>query len=277
MSHQKWNLFMMAYNEEEEIEATIQSVKNQTIPPNRIFVLDDGSTDSTGVILDKLLDINVTHLPAHRLDMGSDDFWKKRNSLMIKAAADSTYMVSLDADTVLLPDYVERIVDRMEHDSVMVAGGTTPNETHIIPGESGLVINAGWFLKTSPTPMLPAANIVMQSLVDGYRSIVYRDIKFSSRRKTGVRYNSDLYKYRGIVTRKQGLPFQYAVYRALQLRSLDLLKGYVMYDGEVEPEHIQQWFRLFDNERLKVKIGLKSKIFEETDIGTYIIPITGSK
>ena len=39
-----------AYNEEGSIADTIRSIQAQTTPPKQIMVVDDGSTDQTGVI-----------------------------------------------------------------------------------------------------------------------------------------------------------------------------------------------------------------------------------
>ena len=44
---------MTAYNEEDRLEACLQHILNQSIKPIGIFVVDDGSTDKTGEILDK--------------------------------------------------------------------------------------------------------------------------------------------------------------------------------------------------------------------------------
>src|SRR5437588_3903499 len=59
-----------ARNEEALIERTIQSVVDQTVPPIRWVIVDDGSTDRTATIAARYAArydwIDVVHMPAHR-------------------------------------------------------------------------------------------------------------------------------------------------------------------------------------------------------------------
>ena len=55
----KWSACMMVRNEEEMVADTASCIRNQTVPPTHIHVLNDGSTDSTGQILDGMDDVIV--------------------------------------------------------------------------------------------------------------------------------------------------------------------------------------------------------------------------
>ena len=157
-----WNAFLMAHNEERYISTTVQSLLSQSIPPKKILVVDDGSTDGTSKILDSMMiqcaTIQARTLPAHESDLSSLDFWAKRTNLMMDASQQGIpdYVISLDADTVLSPKYAESITARMQQDDVMVAAGDDPAESRLLPGESGLVINCAW-LRSVPAISLPAA------------------------------------------------------------------------------------------------------------------------
>ncbi|GAA2841534.1 hypothetical protein GCM10020220_033110 [Nonomuraea rubra] len=39
-----------AHNEEAGLPATLRSIKSQSVPPDKIIVVDDGSTDHTGAV-----------------------------------------------------------------------------------------------------------------------------------------------------------------------------------------------------------------------------------
>ena len=266
----KWNAFMMAHNEETEIEQTIQHIRNQSIPPNKILVLDDGSTDSTGAILDSMSDVEVKHVAPHPSHIGSVAMRERQSNLMIQASKDTDYVVSVDADTTLLPEYMERITHRMRQDNVMVACGTDSSEPRIISAESGMVADANWF--RTATPPFPSAVIVAYAVLDGYQSAVYRDIKLVYRRKTGTNYSKAQYMDRGAIKRRYGYPMLVVLYDTLTTRSFSVLQGYITSREEPESESVRKWFRRFCYARMREKIGLRTDMFKRTSTGVYILP-----
>ena len=50
MDHSAYSVVIPAYNAEKHIAETVQSVLAQSVPPTRIIVVDDGSTDATAQI-----------------------------------------------------------------------------------------------------------------------------------------------------------------------------------------------------------------------------------
>ncbi len=267
----KWNSFTMAHNEEDEIVQTIQHIKNQSIPPNKIFVLDDGSTDSTGAILDSMPGIEVKHLAPHHAELGGSMYDQKRSDLMMQVSSKNIdYSVAVDADTTLPPDYVERITHHMRRDNVMVACGTDSSEPRVIPAESGMVVDTNWFLTALPS--FPSAVIVAHAGLDGYKSAVYRDIELLYRRKTGTKYNGAHYMSRGALKRRCGYPIPFVLYDTLTTRSFSVFRGYMRYREEMESESIRKWFRKFCYARMREKIGLHTNMFKRTSTGVYILP-----
>ena len=261
---------MMAHNEEDEIEQTIQHIRNQSIPPNKILVLDDGSTDSTGAILDSMLDVEVKHVAPHPSEIGSITMREKQSNLMIQASKNTGYVVAVDADTTLPPDYMERITHHMRQDNVIVACGTDSSEPRIISPESGMVVDAGWFL--TALPPFPSAVIVAYAVLDGYQSAVYRDIELLYRRKTGTNYSRAQYMDRGAIKRRYGYLMLVVLYDTLATKSFSVFRGYITNREELEPESICKWFRKFCYARMREKIGLHTDMFKRTSIGVYILP-----
>ncbi|HEY7486658.1 MAG TPA: glycosyltransferase family 2 protein [Streptosporangiaceae bacterium] len=105
-----------AHNEELGLPATLESVLRQTVPADEIIVIDDGSADRTGEVARAY---GVTVLTPPR-NLGSKA--KAQNYALPHCATD--LVLAVDADTVLAPDYVERIVPAFADPAVVVAAGS---------------------------------------------------------------------------------------------------------------------------------------------------------
>lgn len=104
-----------AYNEAATIADTIRSLKAQTVQPHEIIVVDDCSSDGTGDVA-RAFGVTVVR-PAR--NTGS------------KAGAQSAVLdrvrtpltIAIDADTVLAPDAIERLIPAFERPGVAAACG----------------------------------------------------------------------------------------------------------------------------------------------------------
>ena len=99
----------MVRNEEEMVADAISCIKRQTSPPENIYVMDDGSTDSTSVMLNNMDDIILTSMPPHQSEHFTQSYIQKRTELMYNASVGSDYVLNLDADTRIPPSYIEDI------------------------------------------------------------------------------------------------------------------------------------------------------------------------
>jgi cellulose synthase/poly-beta-1,6-N-acetylglucosamine synthase-like glycosyltransferase len=95
-----------AYNEERVLAGTVRSVLEARYPEVRVLVIDDGSTDSTADLAQGLADRDAqVTLIRQQPNQG------KAAALNAGLEASTTpVVVSLDADTVLLPDTLEHLV-----------------------------------------------------------------------------------------------------------------------------------------------------------------------
>lgn len=268
----RWNAFMTARNEEDMIAETISCIRNQTVKPDSIHILDDGSTDSTGTLLDSTKGVTVTHLPPHPPHLSSRDIMENRDRLMRAASVDADYVLNMDADLHIPPNYMELITSKMESDGVMVACGVDKSEPRIIPPESGLVVDARWLRSHDMLPKFPACDLAVQSLIDGYLSAMYKDIPCHNRRRVGANYDRAVWRRRGEVMRRYGVILPVILYNSARWRSLDLLLGYISYKGERLPVSFKQWFRSYHTERLKTKLGFHSWMFRKTDTALFLLP-----
>ena len=103
------------YNESESIADTVKSLLEQTLPPARIIVVDDCSTDGTGRVarslgVDVLLRSTNTGSKA-----GAQTFALRYIS--------TTYTLAIDADTTLGQDALERLAGAMDNPGVGAACG----------------------------------------------------------------------------------------------------------------------------------------------------------
>jgi N-acetylglucosaminyltransferase len=94
-----------ARNEEERIGDTLRSLQKQTLPPTRVIVVNDGSTDATGRIALEL-GCEVVELPYHPSSyLGRPELAGVFNAGLRQVSTDAGYLMILGADHALPEDY----------------------------------------------------------------------------------------------------------------------------------------------------------------------------
>lgn len=125
-------------DEERYIEQTIQSLSNQTVIPIEWVIVDDGSTDNTGRIIEKYSRKLPWIKTIHRGNRGFrkagggviEAFYDGYNSLSVK---DWEFLVKLDGDLSFDRDYFARCFKYFQKNIELGIGGGTIY--HIINGE----------------------------------------------------------------------------------------------------------------------------------------------
>ena len=115
-------------DEEEYIEKTIQSVINQTIKPIEWVIVNDGSTDNTGEIIDKYAEQYPWIHTIHRENRGFrkpaggviEAFYDGYNSLKSK---DWHFIVKLDGDLSFENNYFESCFEEFKKNLKLGIGG----------------------------------------------------------------------------------------------------------------------------------------------------------
>lgn len=102
----KISIIMPAYNTEKYISAAIDSVINQTFPDWELIIVDDGSTDNTGKIIDEYIEKDVRIKVFHQSNQGVSS---ARNNAMERSTGD--YMTFLDSDDVYHPERLKIMLD----------------------------------------------------------------------------------------------------------------------------------------------------------------------
>ena len=103
---QQLTVLIPAYNEEASVADTVRSVLDQTTPPARVVVIDDGSTDRTAASPARP---GPRCLPPAR-GTGS----KAGAQNLALEAVDTPYCMAIDGDTTLAPDAIERLLVPLE-------------------------------------------------------------------------------------------------------------------------------------------------------------------
>lgn len=116
-------------DEEVYLPLTIESVVQQTIRPRQWIIVNDGSKDSTGSVIDQAERQHSWIKAVHRKDRG----FRKWGAGIIEAFYDGydvldckdwEFMSKLDGDLSFEPDYFEKAFDKFRNDpSVGIGGG----------------------------------------------------------------------------------------------------------------------------------------------------------
>jgi hypothetical protein len=117
-----------ARDEEEHIQATIESISGQTVRPVEWVIVDDGSTDRTGAIIDHYSAqfpwIHTIHRPNRGFRKAGggvvDAFNEAYRSLRCN---DWGFIVKLDGDLCFAPDYFQRCFEHFRKQPDLGIGG----------------------------------------------------------------------------------------------------------------------------------------------------------
>lgn len=112
------------YNTENYLHRCIDSLINQTYRNLEIWLIDDGSTDSSPSICDKYAEIDTRVHVYHKTNGGEAS---ARNAGLIRANGD--YIAFCDSDDEYLPNAVEKLASAISHPNVSLAVGAYIEKT----------------------------------------------------------------------------------------------------------------------------------------------------
>ena len=128
MAKKKYIVITPVRDEEKFIEKTIQSILSQTMRPIEWIIVNDGSTDNTGEIIDKYANQHNWIKTVHREDRG----FRKAGGGVIEAfyegyssleSRDWDYIVKLDGDLSFDEDYFAKCFKEFENNPKLGIGG----------------------------------------------------------------------------------------------------------------------------------------------------------
>jgi glycosyltransferase involved in cell wall biosynthesis len=120
------------WNEEATLEQLAQGVEGQTLPPVAWVLVDDGSTDSTAAVAERISRrLDFASVVTHRVngpyaaDVGSPAAAFNRGlATLDRSSTDYDVVIKIDADVQINPTFVELVGDAFSRDSRLgVAAG----------------------------------------------------------------------------------------------------------------------------------------------------------
>lgn len=111
----KVSVVIPCYNCANTIEETLQSTYSQTYKNVEIIAIDDGSTDATWEILQRLKNENTSGIPLHIFNQENKGQTITRNNGAKKAIG--SYLLFLDSDDIIANTYLEKCVEAFNQNS----------------------------------------------------------------------------------------------------------------------------------------------------------------
>lgn len=109
-----------AYNAERTLRRAVESILAQTYPDFIYYLCDNGSTDSTGQIVEEYARRDSRIKPFH--NKVNRNYRETEECLLLPTQLqDEDYFCSLDADDEYLPDFLEKMLSFMEQNGLDIA------------------------------------------------------------------------------------------------------------------------------------------------------------
>ena len=121
-------LIIPAYNEAQHIQLTLQSLVEQTVTPSKVVVVNDNSTDNTPDIVAEFVTrypwIELIHKTSEAVHLPGSKVIQAFQKGLDSIDEDYDFIVKLDADLILPPNYFEKIIQLFQSDATIgMAGG----------------------------------------------------------------------------------------------------------------------------------------------------------
>lgn len=139
--HPEVSIIMPAYNAAKYIEQTIQGILDQTFDNFELIIVDDGSTDRTPAIVDRIADKDCRVKVIHKPNGGE-------GSARIAGfeACQGDWLVSVDADDIVLPQMLEELVKRGTETSADIV----IFRVETLDDQTGEVLPCEWAFRIDP-------------------------------------------------------------------------------------------------------------------------------
>lgn len=248
------SVIIPARNEEHTLSATLRQLKNQTIEPNEIIIINDNSTDRTKSIGNDfgctIIDYDIPH-----------ENWTEfpnlaviKNKGLKKISKDYDYIMILGADHILPNNYIELLIKEMEiNTNLAVTSGVIKNEWSVVPRGSGRIIKKNFFEKIGrkyPVNYGYEGYLLFKALSLGYEIKSFPEIITTTQRKTSNNYNLKSFYYRGKSMKALGYVYPYIIGRILVTMKrngiksgIQMLKGFHSNHISLYEEELREYVR----------------------------------
>ena len=185
-------------NSEADIQRSLLSLKNQTLKPEYVIVIDDGSSDRTAEILKDLKNDWENLYIITNPDLGYDigrvvSNWNKALKLVSDKNLRKTdyHMISAD-DALYEQNYADKIVRHMDADSKLaIVSGVFNDDEFNTPSGGGRFIRNSFFIYKYgfyPEKMGYESAVLYMALHDGYTYTILKDARLIHMRELGANH-----------------------------------------------------------------------------------------
>lgn len=216
----------------DSIGDVLRSLLAQTMPPEYIIIVDDGSTDGTQHILSEFEKTEKT-VRVIRTGNTTRDYsrlvslWNR----CIRPGCD--YHAVCAGDTVLDTNYAELIVAEMDADeTIAVASGNCNPEPATEPHGGGRFVRQSFFYKfyeRYPEIIGYESEILFRAKIEGYATKVFNNVRFTHTVPLGSSHGFSEF---GPSMRALGYHPLYVLGRSLYAKNLHILWSYIKYKPE---------------------------------------------
>ncbi|GAA3509393.1 glycosyltransferase family 2 protein [Aquimarina addita] len=123
------SLVTPTYNWPQALELLLISIKNQTIFPDEVIIADDGSQKDTADLIKKMQ--KNYPVPLHHI--WHEDIKNRKPAIMNKAIASAKYeyIIEIDGDIIMHPDFVKDHLSLAEKDVFLYGSRVNIKENHL--------------------------------------------------------------------------------------------------------------------------------------------------
>ena len=114
------SIIIPVYNAEEYLDRCLESISEQSYMSYEVILVDDGSTDSSPLICDRYSATDPRFRTIHKRNGGVST---ARNAGI--DLANGEYLMFVDSDDALLPDALERMIEGVVGEDIVIGGYTT--------------------------------------------------------------------------------------------------------------------------------------------------------
>ncbi len=122
-----YTTILHVYNEEKHLTRVIKAIREQTKPPEIVFVVDDGSTDRTSILLHEL-EVTHIHLPGGQ---PGEPYARRANAFNMavkwvrKLHPEPQYILKVDGDIEIPPNYAKTLLSHFTTRIAAISGAST--------------------------------------------------------------------------------------------------------------------------------------------------------
>lgn len=219
------SVIIPVYNVEKYLEKCVMSVLRQTYKDFQCILVNDGSTDDSGIIADGLAVKDDRILVVHQENMGLSG---ARNIGLSKA--EGTYITYIDSDDYVAPTYLETLYNMITMTGSQVAVGgyclDWPDQKKMTPNPNASILN---HKRQTYTGQEAAAQIVRDSkrnMITAWGKLYHKDLKLHLVFPRGKTHEDEFVTYKVLYCASQVVVTSEPLYYYVQRGDSIMNRGY---------------------------------------------------